>query len=356
MLLWTATGAAAAAEATTAVRRAHLSVMPRCRRLTARVWVRWRSRCNNARLVNGQGTRRAEGRRVGSAIHTVIVVRYRARLSRYLCDLAGVLAQPNQLRAVVGGRGAVQGFPGQGQHQSQRAPSMGEVAFSKSAPSASTKTSPSHTPSSRSCTVPFLPPSDTVRCPLPCRAALHLTLHCRQPSNGAHLAPRTSQLAPRGPRRSPSRFSAAPAPWLPPRLACAVPCPRPPRRSELAAQRLSHQLSSPHPPNPLCSAALACTGLITRSLPKPSHSPLQPSLQAHSSQPRQHLSAPAPTFVFHPSPGLISGRNPPAHCSPVVALLRSTKPAPSPPPGPLPPPSAAAAPRRLLLMRHGQRL
>lgn len=96
--------------------------------------------------------------------------------------------------------------------------------------------------------VPFLPPSSSVRCSLSCRCYLHLTVARRSNISTSH------DLKIPVPTRSRSRSHASPAPLLPPRLACAVPCPRPAQRSELAAQRLSHQLSSPQ--IPLCCLLL----------------------------------------------------------------------------------------------------
>lgn len=181
------------------------------------------------------------------AIHTVLVGRgtlSRVRLSRYLCDLSGVLAQPNQLRPAVV---AVlsKGFRVKPSTRPNARLPMGEVAFSKSAPSASTK--------------PLLP-TPTPPAPAPCRSSLPHTLSdalCPAAPSVSHCRVEKQQRIPRVALLVPFTFVLpAPAPLLPPRLACAVPWTRPAQRSELAAQRLSHQLSSPHPQIP---SASACT-------------------------------------------------------------------------------------------------
>lgn len=121
---------------------------------------------------------------------------------------------------------------------------MGDVAFSKSEPSAPVCPSCVRSPQSTvhpdpsfphhlllCCTVPFLPPSPSVRRTLCFRCSL-------PPAARATAHPTAPQTA--GSRRSCSAARTAPLlPQCRARLACAVPCPRPAQRSERAAQRPS---------------------------------------------------------------------------------------------------------------------
>ena len=200
---------------------------------------------------------------------------------------------------------------------------MGDVAFSKSAPSAlSTKPLlPTPTPSSAAPCRSSLPlsPSDA----LPCRSVLRPTAARRR-----HIPPRPDCC-------SEDILCARPHPccrpdWLARYLGALD---SPAIRARSPAPGLSHQLSSPHPPNPSAFAALCMHWPRTRSLPRchsalPHHLPLQPGgprCRRIPRRPDRRLAHQLQLSFSTTEPGLISGRTP--QCSDVVALLRSPKPA-----------------------------
>ncbi|KAJ4991384.1 hypothetical protein SVAN01_03031 [Stagonosporopsis vannaccii] len=257
--------------------------------------------------------------------------------------------RPNQLRPVVA--------KASGQHQAPRPPSS---------PPSTESLLPTPTPAVLHRAVP---PSLALSQTLPLLSLLTAPRSSRDRARAPHdlACPARRRSSQRCPHPHPCCRRAAPDSGL----ACAVPCPRPGQRSELAAQRLSHQLSRPHPPTPLLlPLACACHPLsasVCRRLPRCPNPPahhrcsLQPSLPAHSSQARSHTSAPAPTFVFHlralvsyqPGPPALSRRR--IASLPQAGPVTTTAPLhPSPLPlrarGSCPP--SARAPVILTALRH----